>query len=170
MLAEESTPLPWGPPVIQVTSLTFGCDWLMIINLQSLYRGRSRNRNQRFLHSRDTHTCNCRLDWSSLDRSNARSLLTKLSRNRLSPMFQLSIWKHYLANVRNVEVGVISNFREALYETVLEPSKLPGANERSAGVGLAFVELFHRRPNGSGGGLQIASSQQPAVNIQQTDD
>ena len=82
-------------------------------------------------------------------------------------MFQLSIWKHYLANVRNVEVGVISNFREALYETVLEPSKLPGANERSAGVGLAYVKLFHRRPNGSGGGLQITSSQEPAVNIQQ---
>ena len=59
------------------------------------------------------------------------------------------------------------NFREALYEAVEEPSKLPGANERSAGVGLAFVKLFHRRPNGSGGGLQITSSQQPAVNIQQ---
>jgi len=37
----------------------------------------------------------------------------------------------------------------------VEASKLPGANERSAGVGLAFVKLFHRRPNGSGGGLQI---------------
>jgi len=47
------------------------------------------------------------------------------------------------------------NFREALYEAVEEPSKLPGANERSAGVGLAYVKLFHRRPNGSGGGLQI---------------
>jgi len=46
------------------------------------------------------------------------------------------------------------NFREALYEAVEEPSKLPGAEERSAGVGLAFAKLFHRRPNGSGGGLQ----------------
>src|SRR5437867_1754909 len=84
----------------------------------------------------------------------SRSLLAKLSRTQPLPMFQLSIWKHYLANVHRVEVSVISNFREALYETVVEPSKLPGADERSAGVGLASVELFHRRPNGSGGGLQ----------------
>src|SRR2546425_68413 len=54
--------------------------------------------------------------------------------------------------MRNEAVSSIF-FREALYETALEPSKLPGANERSAGVGLAFVKLFHRRPNGSGGRL-----------------
>ena len=102
-------------------------------------------------------------------------------------MFQISVWKELwnASRISNSLQGLRQlalqnpterpwsrslpgpNFREALYKAIVEPSKLPGANERSAGVGLAFVKLFHRRPNGSGGGLQITSSQQPAVNIQQ---
>jgi len=65
----------------------------MLISPRLLYRIRSHNRNQRFLHSRDRRTYNCRWGWRSLDMRKARSFLTKLSRNRHSPMFQLRIWK-----------------------------------------------------------------------------
>src|SRR2546428_10441472 len=159
----------------------------MIINPPWLCRVRSRSRNQPFLRSRDTRIYNCRWGWRSWDMCKARSLVTKLSRKGLSPMFQISVWKELwnasrisnsLQRLRQLALQNPTekpwsrslpgpNFREALYKAIVEPSKLPGANERSAGVGLAFVKLFHRRPNGSGGGLQIASSQQPAVNIQQ---
>lgn len=146
----------------------------MLISPRSLCRVRSRSRNQLFLHNRDTRIYNCRWGWRSWDMCKARSLVTKLSRHRLSPMFQLSIWKGSQERVLDIEFlegyrllalqnrtkrprsGSLAtpNFREALYKAIVEPSKLPGANERSAGVGLAFVKLFHRRPNGSGGGLQ----------------
>src|SRR3989442_12180237 len=103
MLAEESTPLPWGPPVIQVTSLIFACDWLMIINPPWLCRVRSRSRNQRFLHNRGTRIYNCQWSWRSWDMCKARSPVTKLSRHRLSPMFQLSIWKGSEERVLDIE-------------------------------------------------------------------
>src|SRR5438445_3543558 len=103
MLAEESTPLPWGPPVIQVTSLIFASDLLMIINPPWLCRVRSRSRNQLFLHNRGTRIYNCQWGWRNWDMRKARSLVTKLSRNQLSPMLQLSIWKVSQERLLNIE-------------------------------------------------------------------